>query len=139
MRHRNPTAIKRLKPTRVARQTLALFTALAFFMQAIITQTHIHGAQTQLNRGLEALLLKIAETGDADQGGGAHKSGPSKSDESRCAFCQAAQSSGSFTIPPAVLIAVPVALLALDVVVPVLGSLSDTASHHWRGRAPPST
>jgi hypothetical protein len=121
-----------------ARSALALATAIAFFLQGLIIQTHIHGAASPIS-GFSTLLAKIAAASENDAFTKIPaKNTPAKDDSTRCPFCQAAQSAGSFVSPTAVVLLLPWQNVA---VVPLLLAHkfhANAASHSWRGRAPPS-
>ena len=116
------------------RTSLAMITAIAFLLQSLVTQIHIHGANTPWSAGLAGLVDQIASAGEADTGK-TEKHNPSK--ESACPFCQAAQHAGSFLAPATIVLLPAWQVLSL---VPSFGASQvgiDARSHSWHGRAPP--
>lgn len=120
------------------RDAFVFLTIFAFFLQGLVTQTHIHGA-TLDGGGFSTLLGKVAA---ADEQGSAakapSKNAPTKDDAARCPFCQASQSTGSFLAPAALVLLLPWQNVSLVPLIVADTHAISTASHSWRGRAPPT-
>jgi hypothetical protein len=124
-------------PRRKARRALVVVTALAFLLQGLVTQTHIHG--TTANFGFTAFLAKITAAYETEDFSKApSKNSPVKDDAARCPFCQAAQSAGSFVTPVAVVLLLPWQNVPVVPLWVADNTRIPAASHDWRGRAPPS-
>ncbi|HJW41321.1 MAG TPA: hypothetical protein VJ476_08855 [Rhizomicrobium sp.] len=108
-------------------RTLILLTLVAFALSGYVTQTHIH---VQSVGGVPVVDLF---DGKAAPG----KDTPSKNDESNCPLCQAFASAGNFVTPAAAAILLPHFSVSVIQLVPLGAKLIVTASHAWRGRAPP--
>jgi hypothetical protein len=121
-----------------ARRALAFFTLFAFLLQGIITQTHIHGATFSSGSGVGAWLAEAASADEAALAAKAPtKKLPAGDDSSRCPICQTAQLAGAFVAAAAVVVLLPSQSVSL---IPVRADERrdfETASHSWRGRAPP--
>ncbi len=112
------------KPQGAGRMMAAALLLLTLLFQSYATQTHIHPLKgipglTELQMGAPA-PHQPAGTADAD-----------------CAVCQMAHA-GQFVAPHSPLLFI--VQLAVSAIETVLGRLPhyETASHDWRGRAPPS-
>jgi len=132
------SALVRSRRSPGARNALAFFTLFAFLLQGLITQTHIHGATFSNVSGVSAWLARV---GSADELSLAAKSPakrlPAGDDSSRCPICQTAQLAGAFVASAAIVILLPsqsVSLIPLSI---GRSRYFSTASHAWRGRAPP--
>ncbi|MEJ0025290.1 MAG: hypothetical protein WDN01_04595 [Rhizomicrobium sp.] len=106
---------------------LLLLTLLAFTFQGFVTQTHIHAriagapATLDLFDGIKAPA----------------KNAPSKNDEANCPLCQAFANSGQFLTPAAAATLLPTFSVSVIELVPLATKFVRSASHAWRGRAPP--
>jgi hypothetical protein len=113
---------------------LVLFvTIVAFVLQGYVTQTHMHGLASRAEGGVAGFLMKLA-SGD-EVSGKSHD--PSKGDPARCQFCQAIGNAGAFVTPTALALLLPVANVSIIRLCFAAQSYIETASHDWRGRAPP--
>jgi hypothetical protein len=136
MVRRRGVAVARARRPSGGRSIAVFLTAFAFLLQSVIVQSHIHGAALS-NAGLGGLIAKIsASDEDAPLSKAPGKQAP-KNDESRCPFCQAAQSAGSFVAPAAIALVLPWQNVSLVPLFFTSGTRVDAASHDWRGRAPP--
>lgn len=112
--------------TRTVNRTtlLNLFVLIAFTLQALLVQTHIHN--------LPASFLPVA-------GVTASAPAPSKApiDIDKCLLCQEFVHGGTYLTPTAAAVLPPSAVVSLLplVLAPVFAAKSH--SHNWMGRAPP--
>jgi hypothetical protein len=131
------TKRKRLSRLAEPRTAVLVFTLFAFFLQSLVTQTHIHGARFSDSGGVSGWLNKLSSGGEQGTATGSKKSQPDKDDSAGCPFCQATLHSGAFVTPAAIVLSAPVQTVS---VVPLqMAALVVVAgiSHFWHGRAPP--
>lgn len=125
-----------MRPSRQshARVVLTLFSLLAFFFQAYVTQTHIHisaqadAAISQHDAG--ATTIKPSPSQDRDHF-------PAKDDPANCPLCQQITMAGAFVSPTATGLLLP---LQVQFAAPTFYAVSiilRSISHSWHGRAPP--
>jgi len=107
---------------------LVLLTLFAFTFQAFVTQTHIHVQPVGAPVAVDWFDGTKAPAKDA----------PAKNDEANCPLCQAFASSGQFLTPAAAAILLPSFSVSVLELVPLATKFVRSASHAWRGRAPPS-
>jgi hypothetical protein len=108
----------------------------AFLLQGYVTQTHMHGLAFRAESGVAGFLIKLASGDEAGPGTGKSHD-PSKSDPARCLYCQAMGNAGAFVTPTALALLLPVENVSTIRLFSPLQSSFETASHDWRGRAPP--
>lgn len=112
------------------RGVVLALTILAFLLQGLVTQAHIHG------EFLIAPTTGLTHAASVD--GGSTKQQPAApDDEKHCPFCQEMMAAGAYVAPAPTLLVLPLqtfSAVALELVVP---AYVDAASHFWRGRAPP--
>jgi hypothetical protein len=118
-------------------RALVLSVAVAFLLQSLVTQTHIHGAAVPEDLGFGSLLAKIGAADELGEVAKSPKQAPAHDDSSRCPLCQAAQSAGAFVAPAALVLVLPWQNISFVPLFLSAGSYFDTPSHSWRGRAPP--
>jgi hypothetical protein len=108
-----------LRHTFWARSVVAPFVLLAFLVQALIVQTHVHvfaaGIATQTSASRSA----------------------DSNDTALCPLCQAAISGGTYLIPNVVAAACAAALRTYEPLTPYL-IVALAASYTWQSRAPPA-
>jgi hypothetical protein len=118
-------------------RALVLSVAVAFLLQSLVTQTHIHGAAIPEDLGFGSLLAKIAAADEVGDVAKSPKQTPAHDDSARCPLCQAAQSAGAFVAPGALVLILPWQNVSFVPLFVGAGAYFDTPSHSWRGRAPP--
>src|SRR5579872_1468443 len=132
-------AIHRRRPD-AWRPAFAVFVAFTFFLQSLVIQTHIHGAVMSADAGVVGFLAKMTaalEQQDAAKQAPSKQS-PSTDDALRCPICQAAQAAGAFLTPAAIALVIPWQNVSFVPLVLDERAYITTASHSWRGRAPPT-
>jgi hypothetical protein len=109
----------------VGRLVLLVFVAAALFLQAYVTQTHIH-PQTHA----------VAASAHADHQGKSHQ--PASDDTDNCPLCHSFYS-GQYVTPSLAATFLPI--LAVSIIDATSGTILPVAavSHSWRGRGPPHT
>ena len=115
---------------------MALLIALAFLLQSLVLQTHIHGS-TPLAGGVATLLAKAAAADELASWRTHGKRPPMNDNSSHCPLCQAVQHAGSFVTPAAITLYLPWQNVSLVPRAVALNAKFTAASHSWRGRAPP--
>ena len=114
-----------LKPRPLGRLLLAGLMACALFLQAFVTETHIH------ETGVTAAKTVSVTTVPG------HHPAPSRDDPAKCPICQQIWRAGQFLAPSW---ASPL-LLILSVSYAEIATFERprfiTVSHAWRGRGPP--
>jgi hypothetical protein len=135
----------RAKPKRAGRRSrplkrniVAIFAVLTFFLQGLITQSHIHGpslsgvtvSASTARAGLAA--VHAATSLDRDQ-----TPGTPTDDPAHCPICQEFLLSGAYFAPiaPAIPLPFQVATIVPPTIAPI--AIVQTVSHIWRGRGPP--
>jgi hypothetical protein len=126
-RIRQPGIRARVATRGVFSRTLIMLTLVAFSLSSYVTQTHIHVRPVGSAPVVDLLDGKVAPGKDT----------PSKNDEANCPLCQAFASSGNFVTPAAAAILLPHFSVSVIELVPLGTKVIFTASHAWRGRAPP--
>ena len=126
--------MKRAGKSRVAaaaslpRTLLLTLLALAFLLQGLVVQTHIHSDAPGVRETTFGFVVSAPQD----------KHAPAVPDDQKhCPFCQEATYAGAFVAPGPLLILLPTetfSAIPLELVVP---AYVDAASHFWRGRAPP--
>ncbi len=103
-----------------------LLTALAFLLQCLVTQMHIHGAP--LGDAVKVSAIQSQAPGKA----------PADDHSQRdCPFCQAIAHAGAFLTPTASPLVLSTAATCAAVFLTVR-SAAVSAAHSWQSRAPPS-
>ncbi|MEI9989472.1 MAG: hypothetical protein WDM86_05475 [Rhizomicrobium sp.] len=128
-RNRHPGTKVRAASRGMVSRALVLLTLVAFLVQGFVTQTHIHARPVGAPVAVD--LFDGAKAPAKDNA-------PSKNDEANCPLCQAFASSGQFLTPAAAAILLPSFSVSVIQLVPLAAKLVRSASHAWRGRAPPS-
>jgi hypothetical protein len=106
----------------LARFALTLLALLAFTLQSVVTQIHVHGT--------------TASTAASTDSGKPAKPLPGD-DQANCSICQAILHAGHFTAPVAAVLPLPsFASFAISLSVRVASS-PQSSSHDWQSRAPP--
>lgn len=126
-RIRQPGSRARAATRGMFSRTLILLILVAFSLSSYVTQTHIHVRPVGSAPVVDLFDGKVVPGKDT----------PSKSDESSCPLCQAFASAGNFVTPAAAAILLPHFSVSVIQLVPLGTKLIVTASHAWRGRAPP--
>jgi hypothetical protein len=126
-RDRNVIAARLAQPRGVV---LAL-TILAFLLQGLVTQAHIHGEY------LTAPSTGLTHVASADAASTKQKP-TAPDDEKHCPFCQEIMSAGAYVAPAPTLLLLPQQTFFAVTTELVVPAYVNAASHFWRGRAPPS-
>lgn len=109
-----------------ARGLLTVFFALAFFTQAFITQTHVHGIPAKAGLTITASIASSL-TGDKAPS-------PPPDSLTKCPLCQGVMAGMAVLGSTLLLLLEPTAeILAVETTVPK----ADTPSHVWQSRGPP--
>ncbi len=110
-----------------ARLAITVVALLAFALQTLVLQTHIHGAPIAAAAGV-SLAVEKGQQPDKF---------PPASDPANCPICQEVLHAGAFVAPSAA--ALPVATLATVIEFVFVRNVAATpsASHGWNSRAPP--
>jgi hypothetical protein len=105
------------------RRLLLALTLLAFGQASYLTQTHLH--------------FPTVPGTSAAPGQSQHRKVPQQDDPAHCPICQEYVVAGAYISPAAIILPIPE--LTTFAVLQVVRELSfvATASHDWRGRAPP--
>ena len=107
----------------LARFALTLLALLAFTLQSVVTQIHVHGI--------------TASTAAASTDSGKPAKPLPGDDQANCSICQAILHAGHFTAPVAAVLPLPsFASFAISLSVRVATS-PQTSAHDWQSRAPP--
>jgi hypothetical protein len=107
------------------RKWVGIFALLAFFLQSLAVQTHIH----------QQLPLTVAKT--ASQGTSAPAPAKNQDPIDQCRLCQELAHAGHFITPAALAaVASPAFVAAIFAVLPAQADRS-TRAFAWRSRAPP--
>ena len=106
-----------------ARQWITAFALLAFFLQSLVIQTHVH----QL---FQPAAVKVLD-------GGTHRAPPKPDPVDQCRLCQELVHAGSFVAPSAT--ASPLSLTTVAIgLSQYLALVADPApAQAWQSRAPP--
>jgi hypothetical protein len=113
------------------RMIVAPLVLLAFLLQIIAVQTHIHFPLPEapvlghtIASAPAAALHSAKKSGDT---GTAH-----------CPWCQVVLASGNYLSPAALLVALPAAAGFPDLIIQPAPIAASATSHAWRSRAPPA-
>ena len=111
---------------RSARRFVTLLAILAFTFQCILIQSHVHGPQ-------------VAPSADHSVQASAPylPGGPDNDDPANCPLCQEMLHAGTYVMPVAAAIYLPVAIAFVSAPVVATVWRTITPSHNWQGRAPP--
>lgn len=110
------------------RLTIAFVTLLAFTLQALVVQTHIHGL---VGVGAAHVLDKIALQ-KLPQG-----RLPANDDPANCAACQGILHAGIYVMPSAAVLLLPTIAASVSFIVTEVATIIQVYSHGWNSRAPP--
>ncbi len=117
------TGAARLSRSRSARRWITALALLAFFLQGLAVQTHVHPS-------LQDAAVKI-------QAGGAHK-GPLKLDPmDQCRLCQELVHAGTYIAPSAIANPLSLTFVAANFTVLLAFAAGPAAAFSWQSRAPP--
>lgn len=111
---------------------LAFAVALAFFLQSLVVQTHLHFPPGPVGTTAAAISKTVGlslGTMSPDL--------PLKGDPADCPLCQAGILSGAFIAPAAAIFLPVISFILFKLGMPSDGALSLRPSHNWQGRAPP--
>ena len=100
---------------------------LAFTLQSLITQTHIHNVFADAGGPVAKTLAN----------GALHSKRPAQDSTNYCPFCQAITHAGVFSAPSAPCLIVPISLVDTAAPVFLAAVISIASSHPWHSRAPP--
>ena len=109
-------------------RSIAWILVIAFSLQSLITQTHIHNV-FEGQGGLA--IAKTLTKGSADA------KLPSRDRGTNCPFCQAIAHAGAFFTPPALSLLQPPTWAEIILVPFVADARGNFSSHPWHSRAPP--
>jgi len=112
------------------RIVLVFLLVIAFSLQGLVAQTHIHGAHPAGRPVVDGLATAIVGTSD--------QSGLPTDDEEHCLLCQAVALSTGLSTPTAGGMPMPVqVLLGIMALLSAHALLVRPLGHGWRQRAPP--
>ena len=114
-----------LKVRSGARLAITLVALLAFALQTLVLQTHIHG--TPLTAGVS---LSVEKGQQPD------KFAPSD-DPANCPICQEMLHAGAFVAPGAATLQLTTLVAVIDFVFVEIFATTQTYAHGWKSRAPP--
>ena len=107
------------------RLAITLLALLAFTLQSYVTQVHIHGTSwgtaTTLDSGKVPQPSKL----------------PPSNDPANCPICQVTLHAGLFVTPSTVAITLPTLAAFYVAVDKDATTVTHSASHNWKSRAPP--
>ena len=109
---------------------VVLFAAVAFFLQALALQTHVHPLAQQAS-------LADAGTRVVTSFLSAPKVPTSKDGSADCFLCQAHILNGAFVSPARPVLFLPTVLALRQAVEAIMSLRVLKLSHNWQGRAPP--
>jgi hypothetical protein len=108
------------------RAIVTLLVLFAFLLQSFVVQTHVHFSSAA--SATERVFFSTASHPHGFAGG---------NDANQCPWCQAALSSGTYVMPAALPIRLPVVLGFADPILLDAVITTFSTSHAWRSRAPP--
>jgi hypothetical protein len=109
------------------RSVATFFGLLALAIQSLVIQTHVHVSAAYTHQ-ISSVHAPVNAT---------HDQYPANEDPTNCPLCQEMVIGGSFLVPVA--IPLPVPIVIDSEVASYKGMISvSVASHSWHGRAPPS-
>ena len=111
-------------------RAVALFTAVAFFLQALVLQAHVHPLAQQASLAGAGKLAVASLVGSP-------RVPSSKDDPAECPLCQAAILKGAFVSPASPVLLLPTVLALRQAVQATMSLRVLKLSHNWQGRAPP--
>ena len=114
-----------LRPRPLGRLLLAGLMACALFLQAYVTETHVHEA------GISPANI-ISVTGTSG-----HHGAPSKDDPAKCPICQQIWRAGQFLAPSWASPLLLILTISFAEIATYERPQFTTVSHAWRGRGPP--
>jgi Protein of unknown function (DUF2946) len=112
-------------------RALALFAAVAFFLQAFALQAHVHPVTQQASIAGAGKLVVTSLLNSP-------KVPSSKDDPADCPLCHADTLNGAFVSPASPVLLLPTVLALRQAVQAVMSLRVLKLSHNWQGRAPPS-
>ncbi len=107
------------------RSLISLLVLVFFTTQSFLVQTHLHDFPKNFAPAATAPSASLPQNDKAPI------------DADKCLLCQEYTHSGSFVLPVAVAVLPPNAVLSLLPLVLAPFGHARTASHDWKGRAPP--
>ena len=116
-----------LKVRNGARLAITLVALLAFALQTLVLQTHIHGAPLV---GTAGVTLAVEKGQSPDKL-------PPANDPANCPICQELLHAGAFVAPTAATFQVATIATVIDFVFAQIFATTQTYAHGWKSRAPP--
>ena len=122
---RSPLTLPRVRNG--ARLAITLVALLAFALQTLVLQTHIHGTPLA---GTAGVTLAVEKGQQPDKL-------PPANDPANCPICQELLHAGAFVAPTAVAFQVATIATVIDFVFAQIFATTQTYAHGWKSRAPP--
>lgn len=121
----SPRAWRRAPRGDAKRLAITFVTLLAFVLQTLLVQTHIHGAAPT---GVTS--VGIEKNAQPDKL-------PPAGDPANCPICQELLHAGSFVAPVAAALAASSVATNVEVMFVEILAVTQTYAHGWKSRAPP--
>lgn len=116
-----------LKVRNGARLAITLVALLAFALQTLVLQTHIHGVPLG---GTAGVTLAVEKGQQPDKL-------PPANDPANCPICQEMLHAGAFVAPGVATLHIATLASVIDFVFAQIFAATQTRSHGWKSRAPP--
>ena len=116
-----------LKVRNRARLAITLVALLAFVLQTLVLQTHIHGVPLT---GTAGVTLAVEKGQQPDKL-------PPAGDPANCPICQEMLHAGVFVAPGAATLQIATLASVIDFVFVEIFATTQTYAHGWKSRAPP--
>jgi hypothetical protein len=114
-----------LKVRNGARLAITLVALLAFALQTLVLQTHIHGVPLAGTVGVSLAVEK------------GQQPAPPANDPANCPICQEMLHAGAFVAPGAATLQIATLASVIDFLFVEIFATAQTRSHGWKSRAPP--
>ena len=114
-----------LKVRNGARLAITLVALLAFALQTIVLQTHIHGVPLAGTAGVTLAVEK------------GQQPAPPANDPANCPICQEMLHAGVFVAPGAATLQIATIATIIDFVFVEIFATTQIYAHGWKSRAPP--
>ena len=112
------------------RLAISFVTLVAFVVQILLVQTHIHGTARFGVTSVPATIAKIDGKERSDKF-------PPANDPANCPICQEMLHAGAFVAPGAATLQITTLASVIDFVFVEIFATAQTRSHGWKSRAPP--
>ena len=120
---RSPRTVPKIRNG--ARLAITLVALLAFALQTLVLQTHIHGVPLA---GTAGVTLSVEK---------GQQPAPPVNDPANCPICQEMLHAGAFVAPGAATLQIATLASVIDFVFVEIFATAQTRSHGWKSRAPP--